>query len=405
MLFDPRLLKAYQTRCKDGTYSRSRSRSACSWHGGVDQYEVSPKCAPAGAGPRSLEAHPAAVYLVPLNQIGFDRKLFQNRKEEYSEESVQRILQAVEDGSFRFEVFDPVLLWKRRDGSLIVLSGHSRTEAFKRLAAAGRQDFSRIPAKIIEVSQEEARKIALESNTLSTKETDTERANYYRNLREVDNVDPKEVQDLAKKNEGRNANRIIAYSYLNPNGKTFFALSALEGKDATSQENIKNVANWIGTARQRFPMLSNLHEDEMFDFLVSGGFGKRYTNMRDFLTKVQAVIYQRTEFGRFDAERPLNLANMATPTHGEMQYNAQRAELQKAIRDIEKDYKEKLQRLNESGAGQADRDRILRPLEMQLRTARQRLLEFDQKATRPSTAAKQELNLFAVSGIKKIISI
>lgn len=405
MLFDPRLLKAYQTRCKDGTYSRSRSRSACSWHGGVDQYDVSPECAPAGAGRRSLEAHPAAVYLVPLNQIGFDRKLFQNRKEEYSEESVQRILQAVEDGSFRFEVFDPVLLWKRRDGSLIVLSGHSRTEAFKRLAVAGRQDFARIPAKIIEVSQEEARKIALESNTLSTKETDTERANYYRNLREVDNVDPKEVQDLAKKNEGRNANRIIAYSYLNPNGKTFFALSALEGKDATSQENIKNVANWIGTARQRFPMLSNLHEDEMFDFLVSGGFGKRYTNMRDFLTKVQAVIYQRTEFGRFDAQRPLNLANMATPTHGEMQYNAQRAELQKAIRDIEKAYKEKLQRLNEAGAGQADRDRILRPLEMQLRTARQRLLEFDQKATRPSTAAKQELNLFAVSGIKKIISV
>ena len=84
-----------------------------------------------------MEAHPAAVYLVDIKEIGFDRKLFQNREEEYSEESVQRIIQAVQEGAFKFEVFDPILLWKRPDGRLIVLSGHSRTEAFSRLAKMG----------------------------------------------------------------------------------------------------------------------------------------------------------------------------------------------------------------------------------------------------------------------------
>lgn len=397
-MFNPNTLKQYNTLCNDGTYSKSSNRSACSWHGGVKQYGVSPSIE------SPLEAHPAAVYLVPLRDVYFDRALFQNREQEYSEESVQRIVEAVKAGSFRFEVFDPVLLWRRpSDGRLIVLSGHSRTEAFHRLNNSGYKEFSRIPAKIIEVSREEARRIALESNTLATRETDSERANYYRQLREKEAIPADELTQIAKKNEGRNASKIIAYSYLNPNGKTFFALKAIEGKDPTSQENIKNVANWIGSARQRFPMLSNLHEDELFDFLIGGAYGRRFTRMNDFLQKVQAVIYQRTEFGNFDDGRPLNIANMAQPTHGEQQYNAIRQELLKSVQTLEKTYKDKIKELNDRPeATQQDKDRILRPLEMQLRTARQKLLDFEQKATKPGTAAKQELNLFALSGTPNI---
>jgi len=173
----------------------------------------------------------------------------------------------------------------------------------------------------------------------------------------------------------------------------------MEGRDDTSQENIKNVANWIGTARQRFPELSNLHEDELYDWLIGGAFGRQYTNMRDFLQKVQSVIYQRTEFGRFNPDTPLNVANVATPTFGEAQYNAQLADLKKRIRDIETEYQDKIRQLNATDIPQEDKERILNRIEMQLRTARQKLVNFTQRATKPGSAAKSELNLFAVVGL------
>lgn len=190
---------------------------------------------------REIDAHPAAVYLVPLEEVFFARDLFQNREHEYSEESVQRIIEAVEMGTFRMEVFDPVLLWKH-EGKLFVLSGHSRTEAFTRLADLGLIEFQKIPAKVITATLDDARRIALESNTLNTRETDSERAAYYRQLL-IDEVPAAEVTAAAKKNEGTNAARIMNYAYLNPNGLTMTALKALEGKDPTSQENVKNVAN------------------------------------------------------------------------------------------------------------------------------------------------------------------
>lgn len=399
-IIDPKDLKQYTTLCADGTYSRSKAPQACVWHGGVKERNVPPPGRTMTVATPQLDAHPAAVNLVPLEKVQFARELFQNREAEYSEESVNRIVEAAETGNFRFEVFDPILLWRNPRGQLIVLSGHSRTEAFNRLSSMGYSDFDRIPAKIIEVSQAEAQRIALESNTLSTRETDAERASYYRMLREQGATGP-ETDQQARKNEGKDAKRIIAYSYLNPNGLTFTALKALEGKDATSQENIRNVANWIGTARRNYPELSNLHEDEIYRWLTSGAYGKQYTNMRDFLQKLQAVIMQRTEFGRFDPDTALNIQNMSAPTAGEQAYNAQRADLVKNIRDLDKAYKDTIKRLNAANATEADRQRILTPMEMQIRTARQKLVEFEQKATRPSAAAKQELNLFAVSGYRR----
>lgn len=392
-VIDLKELDQYTTLCRDGTYSKSKGKNACSWHGGVDQLEQK-----ISFTDRNIVAHPSAVYLIPLKDISFDRSLFQNRESEFSEESVQRIISAVKNNTFRFEVFDPILLWQRPDKKLIVLSGHSRTEAFTRLSKEGYSDFNAIPAKIINVSLSEAKKIALESNTLQTKETDTERALYYMQLRQS-GVSEKEISEAAKNNEGNNARRILSFSFLNPRGKAFFALRSLEGKDDTSQENVKNVANWIGNARMKFGVLSNLHEDEIFDWLVNGAYGRQYTNMRDFLQKLESVILQRSEFGRLNPDLKLNIANMSILTFGEKQYNAQKQELVQTIKDIEKKYKSTIQRLNQNQASEKDKNRILTPLEMQLRTARQKLIDFEQKQTRPAQAAKQELNLFAVSGI------
>lgn len=386
--------------CQDGTYSDNKTSRACNRHGGPKAFGVSPIV----RQKQILESHPSAVYLIPVRDISFDRALFQNRDSEYSEESVNRIIEAVNNGSFKWEVFDPILLWKNGK-KLIVLSGHSRTEAFTLLAQMGNKDFKKIPAKIIEATRAEARKIALESNTLSTNETDTERANYYRQLREQEGLPPKSVEQAAKKNEGKDANRILNYSFLNRNGKALFALKALEGKDDTSNLNIKSVANWIGAARRRYPQLSNLHEDELYTWLIGGAYGRQYTRLEDFLNKVYITIQQRTQFGKFDQDKALNIQNLGMQSHGEQQYNAMRSELLINVRRMEKDYKEKIKELERREASQADKNRILQPIEMRLRTARQKLLSFDQKATKPLTAARSELNLFAISGRPKYLCL
>jgi hypothetical protein len=71
---------------------------------------------------------------IPLQEVFLNTKNFQNRKTEYNEQSVQRIMQSVLEGSFIFEVFDPILLRRHpKTHQLFLVSGHSRYEAFKRL--------------------------------------------------------------------------------------------------------------------------------------------------------------------------------------------------------------------------------------------------------------------------------
>lgn len=75
-----------------------------------------------------------AWHRVPLDEISTDIKNFQNRRKPYSEHSAQGIVDAVKTGEFKWKMFTPALLWRKGDGLLYVLAGHSRHEAFKRLS-------------------------------------------------------------------------------------------------------------------------------------------------------------------------------------------------------------------------------------------------------------------------------
>lgn len=158
---------------------------------------VPKKGTPAAAEPQQNTA--IASEFVPIKWIGTNKR-FQNRESDFSTRSVTNIIEAVKDGSFRWSNLDPIILWQpnraveelkvfeKERPRYYVLSGHSRLEAFRRLydmqATAQGRDFGYIPAKIeVGISFEETQKIALNSNTLSTKETDIERAAYYRTLR------------------------------------------------------------------------------------------------------------------------------------------------------------------------------------------------------------------------------
>lgn len=375
-------------KCADGFYSDHNSNRACAWHGGLssDQEILLSN----GVNmPGNLN-----VYDVPLSDIQLYLEKFQNREAPYSAESVQRIVDAATSGNFRLEEFDPVLLWRAPDGAVYMLSGHSRLEGFRRLCEMGMQQFCSIPAKIIEVPQAEAEEIALRSNTLSTKERDTERAAFYR--RELMTGKPySAVLEVAKKNEGNNARRIVAYAFLNPSGKTFDAMQALEGGQPDSQETIKNIAHWIGEARQKFPMLTDQHENEIYDWLVSGVYGKQYRRKDDFLQKLAAIINQRTEFGVFAADRPLNLLNTASRSFSETQYEDMVLEKKQAIQDLQRQIKNKIADYRERGAQHGQILELMRNDNALLNRLQLELIELERKRGTVISQSKNEISLFA----------
>lgn len=242
---------------------------------------------------------------IPVNQIKTDEKNFQNRADKYSEKSVQAIIKAVKNNSFNWFAFDPVLLWKNPDGDLIVLSGHSRTEAFRRLASENPDleidglNFSQIPAKIFKGDFVNAKNLALNSNALSTPETLLERSEFYRKQRQ--NLSKR--QDIAKLREKalrENQGAVIwDLSFLPPDGLTVDSLRRFklqEDSEGAFENFIRaiNIAQWIGKAFQIYPGLSKQHDNELFKFLVNNygtksGQYNSFTKLNDRLS----VLYPR----------------------------------------------------------------------------------------------------------------
>ena len=392
-------------KCNDGFFSDHNGPGACNYHKGLkDKNKYIEVCETAtgktvtektiAPGNRS-SSNLLQVIDVPINQISIFREKFQNRQTPYSEVSVNKILKAEADGKFNFAEFDPVLLWSSPDGKKYMLSGHSRLEAFTRLCNSGNKRFCTIPAKYSYVSEAEAMEQAMRSNTLSTKETDTERALFYmKQLKSGKSY--REVLEAAKETEASNAARIMAYAFLNPSGKTFVALQSLEAGDPTSQTIIRAIGQWIGEARLKFPMLTNLHEDELYNWLINGGFGKQYKNKSDFLQKLASIISQRTNFGEFDSSKPLNVFNTVTKSFAEKQFDEQVAEVRQKITELDKAIKQKSIELKQRGATEDQIFNLMQNDYGYLSRLRNQLIALMDKKSQAIDYSKQELALFGL---------
>jgi len=128
--------------------------------------------------------------------------------------------------------------------------------------------YDSIPGLILQDANfDDAKFISLLANTLASLETDTERAEVYRSYRRMGKT-KSFIDELGKKCEKSNRSKVKAYSYLNPNGMMIEALERFEeGQDDNSI--LKRIGLWIGDARIKFPELSDLHENELFEWLVS----------------------------------------------------------------------------------------------------------------------------------------
>ena len=237
---------------------------------------------------RSPYGNAFEIEYVPLSDIYTDEKSFQNRLDKYSERSVNGIVSAVENGTFKWHVFDPVLLWRNPyDNKLYVLSGHSRTEAFRRISKENPTltidglNFNAIPSKIFNGSFENAKQLALNSNALATPETLAERAAYYRKIRKAQSITKgSELKALKEKAlRENNGSMIWDLSFLPEGGISFDSLKAFKlGEQSGSTENflrLATICQWIGKVFQIYKGLSKAHDRELFNFLMSGGYGSR----------------------------------------------------------------------------------------------------------------------------------
>lgn len=322
----------------------------------------------------------SAHHRITLEEISVELKNFQNRKKEYSKYSVQGIMAAVFSGEFKKALFNPCLIRQNSKGENVILAGHSRNEAFNRLDMIYKDKmnefsktvkneihelcemykydyktlpsivqtwckkhdyyFDKLPCLFIHnISFDDAQTIALMSNALGTAETDIERACVYRQMR-ISKKTWEEIEIFGKQCEKNNRSRIKAYSYLNPNGKMTCALDAFE-KSRDDRTILEKIAIRIGNIRKKHPDLSDLHEDEIYSWLLNQwGYGTSKGQIKDqvsfmyFIDKKIQVLKLR---GKFAADKMLNIAWYTETSAIILEFSRMVKEKEQAIRSSQRE--------------------------------------------------------------------
>lgn len=349
-----------------------------------------------------------------VGNVFTDENRFQNRFNAFSEDSKDRIIRAVEAGTFDWAKFDPIIVWRDPlKQKFFVLSGHSRLAAFKELSKTS-HDFSEIPVKIFKGTEEQAIDTALMSNTLATKETDIERAIYWANRRKrceiknnivaglgATNVCEKEIELELKDAEGKNANYILNLSYLNPSGFLMDNLLRMgTERDNESANTMRTIANWIGEARRFNKEISNEQESEIAKFLLNGGYGNKAGQFRNKATFNERLkfSFDKWKFAGADSNRPLNLANTLSKSSFEQEFDSRlenaKVELAKATLEHEEKYKKYLQALINEDITQERMDELMKPLTYAVKHASERINQIRGTKSDVMQAVRNQTSLF-----------
>ena len=229
------------------------------------------------------------VLKIKTANILTDTKRFQNRDEAYSAKSVARIV-----NDFKPEKFDPLRVWKDKNGKIYVVAGHSRLEAAHKL---GLKD---VPVVFLNMSEAEAIEYGkYESNYLADAEKLIPRLRAF----EHDSNKGMTMKELKLKYDDYNS--LVNWQYLDKNG---IFIQLLSMNDRSSFPHIERNAGWVGMMRKSFPQLTNLHEGEMYDLLYGIGGSKISKEM--FIKIISNVVNNR-RLDNTPNETPLGLDKTA----------------------------------------------------------------------------------------------
>lgn len=270
---------------------------------------------------------------IPVKDLTTSLNEFQGRGEEYSQQTFNRIINEVKEGTFNESALPPIQIWKNpKTNSWTILGGHSRTAAYRELSKQGNKNFDSINAQIVKAnSLEEAKKIAQESN-LTAKQTSVENANYFRSIKDKF-ATKKEAQQKAQDLYGSDWVYTYNISHLNPNGEAFQLLKAFQkSTDKAAQKKVETIADFIGAARAKYPELTDGHEDELFDYLYDGT-GKKITNKNDFMDRLDNIV---SAFD-YSFDKPLNIESKVTKGYNQTNIDNQIADIRGQIKELERE--------------------------------------------------------------------
>ena len=262
---------------------------------------------------------------IPREDIALRPDLFQGREHAYAEETVAKIMAEGYDKSQ-----EPIVVWEDENAQAVVISGHSRFEASRRLYEQGHSELATMPVKYFLGDLEDAVDYALlESNRSGTAEgLQSDLAAYKRALSRGYNRE--QLRNFFKPE--RYLKLLQDLSFLNPKGMFLDYL----GSDSEKHfPYLERNARWVGQLRAQLPALTSAHEKELFDFLYpqkGGKFSRLEITKDKFFDRVSKQALRID----FNPERPLNLEQTVSTTSFTDPVREKIREIEKDIESYEK---------------------------------------------------------------------
>lgn len=272
--------------------------------------------------PAEVKEPSTGVFNVPIADISTNEKEYQGRKNKFSERSAKNVAENYDPNKL-----DPIIIYKHPDGKTYVLSGHSRFEGMSRRGE------KTIPARYFEGTPAEAKDFALKSNKLGTLQTDIENAAFYRDKLKAGESYNALLSEAKENEQEGSAKRIVSLAHLNPAGKAMQALESLEKGEGDTKNNILNIAQKIGDIRSKNDHLTDAHENELFDYMVSD---------KDNIPSDKDIANQNNTLNRsinatkFTPEEPLNLERLVPKSENRIQWEKEKKELELEQSELKK---------------------------------------------------------------------
>jgi hypothetical protein len=236
------------------------------------------------------------IFEIPIQDIYTNPKMFQNRNEEFSKSTYEKIIR---EGFDKSE--DPIIVWRdNKTNKYFVISGHSRLKAAQTLYNNGDENLATLPVKEFLGDLDDAISYAtLESNRSGTPEGLLADVRAYKKaIKESCN---KECLKGLFKTESY-ISTLQRLSYLDENGEFLRILN--DAGQAKNFANIQKYAEWTGELRKYYEdKLTDKHEKEIFDFLFTES--NKLFRKDEFVNLIEKAINHIT----FEPSKPLNLKN------------------------------------------------------------------------------------------------
>lgn len=249
-------------------------------------------------------------HILPLPAINTEPETFQMRDEDATGIDEEFVADAVDN--FDENKVNEITVWKDpKDGKFKVLDGHHTLEILKRVGKKTAK------VKIFKGTKKAAVELSEELNAARREVNAFDAVKVLRKLRDS-GASKKELAAKAKKVGKKNAKDYLKMSYLNIKGKVMKALKATQNSP-DSYAQAEKFARWIGAARQKWPTLTNQHEDEMWNYLEEFAERKKITNENDFLD----IIADRGMLGDFTGSQSLNLKKAGVTVGNQASFDKQ----------------------------------------------------------------------------------